>query len=453
MSGPALGCAAGEEGVPTSGASGGGFGEGGDGTPGSSTTAGASTASTASTTTTGGTGQGGTGQGGAGQGGTGQGGDGQGGDGQGGDGLGGTGQGGGGGASQGSGGEGGGTGTGGAEPESGVLTLLATGAAGAYRAAREDGVWVASAIGGTFAAGSRPAIAMRSAGAAIGLARALDDELRQTRWNGSTWTAFAAVGDAITTGDTPALASGGDGLAHAVFHGALTDFHYYARFDGSAWSPDDELVSANDVDSFGPSPAAIAVVDGDPLIVYAGNDDNLYVQERSAGTWSAGIDVSGTASVDVTPAVAALAAGADGDALIVFVAVSDGTLRWTRRVSGDWSAPASIAQALTNEAPTVAATAEGGAVVAFRGTNGGVYAAVFDGDGGSWSAPERVVPVVTTLSTPAVATGIGPAAADLVYVDAATGDVAHVRLLGDRWSDVSVVGGTALTAVALASSP
>src|SRR5690606_11704672 len=122
----------------------------------------------------------------------------------------------------------------------------------------------------------------------------------------------------ITTGESPSIASAGDGVAHATFHGALTDFHYYARHLGASWSPDDELVAAGGVDSFGPSAAAIAVVGGDPWVAYAGADDNLYVQERGASTWTGGIDVSGPASVDLTPAIAALAPGADGDAMVVF---------------------------------------------------------------------------------------------------------------------------------------
>jgi hypothetical protein len=429
-------CAAGDDEIPTGAAAtgeptggggdgrGGGDGQGGEGAGTTGTTASATGGSTTSGSTAG------SGGGGGGAGGSSQGG---------------------GGAGPGAGGDGGAGEAGGGPPESGVVTVLATGASGAFRAARQDGAWTSSEVDGTFASGSRPALAMRGPAAAVGLVRAGSDTLLATTWSGATWTSPTPLGGAITTGDTPALASGGDGVAHATFHGALTDFHYYARHDGVAWSPDDEQVSAAGVDSFGPTPAAIAVVAGDPLIAYAGADENLYVQERGGAGWSTAIDVSGDASADATPAVTALAPGAGADVLVVFG--HDTSLYWVRREPGGWTSPELVDDAFTPGGPSLAKTADGGAVLAFRGTNGGVYAALFDGDTASWSAPERVVAMVTTPSTPAVATGIGPAEAELVYVDAATGAVSHVRLEGSTWGDPSVLGGRDLTAVAAASSP
>lgn len=439
----AAGCAAGDDQVPTGAAAtgeptggGGGDGQGGAGQGASGQGAsdqGTGTTTSSSTATSTGTGDGGgtssTGQGG--DGGSGEGGD---------------------GTTTGPGGGGGQGGAGGSVPESGVLTVLATGPTSAFRAAREEGSWISSEVVGTFAAASRPAIAMRGPAAATGLLRGSTDTLLATTWNGSAWTSPTPLGGAITTGDTPAIASSGNGVAHATFHGVLTDFHYYARHDGAAWSPDDELIAVGDASSFGPTPAAIAVVGGDPLVAYAGADDGLYVQQRTGAAWSSALDVSGSASVDVTPAVAALPASADGDAIVVFAA-NDSTVWWTRREPGGWTAPELVDDAFTLQPPAVAATADGGAVATFRGTNGGVYAALFDGDAATWSAPERVVPIVTTPSSPAVATGIGPADADLVYVDGSSGAVSHVRLVGGAWTDATVLGGRDLTGVALASAP
>jgi hypothetical protein len=90
--------------------------------------------------------------------------------------------------------------------------------------------------------------------------------------------------------------------------------------------------------------------------------------------------------------------------------------------------------------------------VAFRGTNGGVYAALFDGNG--WEAPELVVPIATvTNAPPALAIGAGDAEAELAFIDDDDGSVVHVRLQNGSFGAPTTVGGTGLTGVAIAAAP
>jgi len=442
-------CAAGSEQPPTGAAATGepSTGSGGNDSATTSDAASGGSASSNSSGTQATSSSGGPGSGGAGAGGPGSGGDGPGSGGAGGVG---PGAGGAGGESSGSGGAGGGGGGGGAGPTSGIVTFFAVKAIGAFAAVRDqNGVYQTDDLGGTYAS-TRPALTMRNATAATGLVRGNSGTLLYTTFNGSAWLAPAPVGGAITTDDVPAIASALDGSAHGTFHGT-DDKLYYSLFDGSGFDPDDDPVGGSGASqAFGPTPGSIAVVDGDPIVVQAGADGDVYVLARAGAGWAAPVQIAVTATdAVVTPAMSAIDPQNGGDALLVF-AGADSKLYWSIR-DGGWSAPAEIAGALSTDPPSLTATPDG-AVVAFRGTNGGIYAALFDGSG--WEAPDPVVPIsTTTASSPALAPGAGDADAELAFVAASNGSVVHVRLQNGAFGEPTTVGGTGLIGVALAASP
>ncbi len=346
----------------------------------------------------------------------------------------------------------GGAGTGGEGPTSGIVTFFAVKSNGVFLASRDaSGAYEGSTLGGTYSATTRPALAMRNATSAVGLARGNADALVFATFNGSSWAAPAVVEVGVTTDDVPAIASALDDTAVATFLG--TDGkHYLARYTGSAFDPvDDPVGGTGPAQAFGPSSASIAVVDGETLVVQAGDDDQVYALETAGAGWADAVAIDvGAAVVNLTPAVTAIDPIHGGDALIVYTAEST-QLYWSIRDGGVWSEPVAIASALSADPPALIATPQG-AVLAFRGTNDGVYAATFDGDG--WGAPELVVPIATkTGSTPAVASGAGDADAELAFVRQSDGAIVHVRLQGGAFGAPTTVGGSGFTGVAIGASP
>ncbi len=348
-------------------------------------------------------------------------------------------------------GSGGAGGAGGAGPTSGVVTFFAVKPSGAFAAVRdENGDYATDSLSGTYVA-TRPALTMNSATTAVGLARSSTGALLFTTLGSAGWLAPAAVGPAITTDDTPAIAADLDGSAHGTFHGTDSK-HYYAVFDGAGFDPDADPVGGSGASqAFGPSAASIAVVGGVALIAQAGDDQDVYVIAKAGAGWSAPVHVAVTTTgVTLTPAVTAIDPASGGDALVVF-AGTDTKLYWSIRDGGAWSVPAEIADALTGDPPSLVATPDG-AVVAFRGTNGGIYASQFDGSG--WAAPDLLLPITTTTpSSPALAVGAGDADAELAFVRQSDGAVVHLRLLNGSFGAPITVGGSGLTGVAIAAAP
>jgi hypothetical protein len=184
----------------------------------------------------------------------------------------------------------------------------------------------------------------------------------------------------------------------------------------------------------------------------------VYEQLRVAGAWqpATGHDVGG-GSTTVGPTILGLAGGAE-DLMIVYVKASNSQIGWMTRQAGApgaWSAGALITDALTQTSIAAAALPNGGAVMAFRGLNSGVYTSIYTpGANPPWSAPAALAsPNYTTPSMPAVAPGLGPALAELAFVDAATGNVLHSRRLNGQWSAPQAIGGTGLQFVGMASHP
>lgn len=339
---------------------------------------------------------------------------------------------------------GGGSGSGGAPPLDGQAVFVAlsstTVTAGSFT---EGGGWSveSSAAGGS----QRPAVAMRGQDDALALFRD-DGALAYVTLDGAGWSSPANVGAAITTRATPALAAGSTSFA-AVFHG--DDFkHYFAAY-ASSFNPSAEAVG--NPQSFGPNPASIALLGTTSVLTFVGDDGNLYDQSRVGGVWQAASG-HGLSGLDDTPAIVALDAGAD--LLVVFNRTST-AVSFTTRSGAVWSTPADIPSALTQDPVSLAPLSGGRAALAFRGTNGKVYAAIYDPGGGQpWSSPVAIdAPAGDTPSTPAVAPGVGGAEAELVYVTTGSGDVRHSRLQGSTWSASVSAGGSGLTSVAAASAP
>jgi hypothetical protein len=294
-----------------------------------------------------------------------------------------------------------------------------------------------------------PAVAVTSATTGVGLVRsnASSGELRATTWNNGTWSAFTAVGPAITTQSRPALAVSGV-VARAIFHG--NNFkHYFASYAGT-WAPADEEVGAPQ--SFGPSAPSITTIGPDVIIAFAGNDHDVYDQVRTNGFWQAATKHNLGDVTSSTPAIVTMTSGST--LLIVFARTSDKKLLWTAKTGASWTAAQEIDMAFASDAPALLALPGGDALVAFRGLDGKLYTSRYDDAAmPAWSAPAALSSTVVIPSTPALATGVEGATAELAFVDGATGVAHHARLTGTTWSAPAAVGGTGLTHVALGSAP
>jgi hypothetical protein len=347
------------------------------------------------------------------------------------------------------GGTGGQDGGGGAAP-TGVALLLAGGGtnvtAGEFH---PPSSWTTTPLTVTTPEGA--ALTMTSPTTAVGvlaLSANAGSALQYTLWTPGSWTAFQGIAANVSGLGASSMGSTA-GTADMVTWGTnLND--YFASYAGGTWNPTAEPVTpAGGAQSFGPSPPALVIFGGNPVIAYAGSDNNLYDQTRLATGWQTANSHGITGTLTVTPAI--IAPTAQADLMIVYNATMGGQLSWTALSNGTWTTPTAITGALSNAPVALVALANGVALLAFEGTNQMLYWSVYTpGAMNLWSTPAALG---TTSASPALAPGVGTADAELVFADQGTMTAYHARFTAGAWSSPAMVGGTGVTWVALASSP
>jgi hypothetical protein len=204
---------------------------------------------------------------------------------------------------------------------------------------------------------------------------------------------------------------------------------------------------------FGPNPPVAASVGGTLLIAYDGQDGSLYDETWSSGAWAPDDEHTATQVGALSPAIVALSGGTS-DTLVVY-ADPAGTLYFTSRSAGTWSAPAVIdVKAFTNSSPSLAPLSDGRAVMAYLGTNQLPYFSVFDPVATPpWTSPAGIGTSGTPLtSPPSIAPGV--CGDDAVAVLAWPTGVAAVRYAGGAWLPATVLPGTAgMTFASVATQP
>lgn len=341
----------------------------------------------------------------------------------------------------------GGGGAGGMAPTEASLVFANSAVAVLGAAQHPGGSWSVAlpGVGSTHA----PATVLLDAEHGIGLYRAAaDGMLTYVAWSSGTFAPPLAIGGLHKSMDAPSMTAWNGGAA-AVYH--KDDFkHYFALYKpGSGWSPVAEPILANNVHSFGPTPPSIAIVGGDVVIAYAGDNNNLYDQTRSAGVWQPSVDHGVTGTVQLTPKIVAIPSGAS-DAMIAYVRKADAQVMFTLRaaVNGAWSPPAPVPSAFTNDPVGLASTGTTGAMLAFRGTNGNLYTCSYDpANNPPWSTPAAFGSSVA--SSPAVARGVGGHDAEMVWVSGL--QIQHASFAAGAWSAAEVVGGVEINGVSLAT--
>jgi hypothetical protein len=125
---------------------------------------------------------------------------------------------------------------------------------------------------------------------------------------------------------------------------------------------------------------------------------------------------------------------------------------FSTRSSGVWSTPSAINYILTNNSVALAPTANGGAVLAYRGQDGMLYWSGYSS--GALSQPTAISnPNVSIITTPTLAQGIGTAAAELVFINNLDNKAYHSRFIGSLWTTPVLIDSTVVSNAAIASFP
>jgi hypothetical protein len=332
----------------------------------------------------------------------------------------------------------------------GTVLLLGGGGATVFTGEFHGSSWATSTLGDV--SDEHPAVALNNASSGVGVIRSNNNggELRFTTWSPGRFGGLSAVGSGATDLGAPALVASATRVDLA-FHG-VDNKHYYARFTGT-WNPTAEPIGTGVDQSFGPTPPAITLLGGDPVVALADDSGLLVDRTRVAGVWQ-GVHAQDLgdagASVTVTPTVITPASGPE--LMIAFVRAPDQDVFFTTRSGGTWAAPQAVSGAFTADPVALLPLSGGDVILVVRSTDTHAYWARYSG--GVWSALMGFPWFdVAVASTPALAPGIGGTDAEIAFVDAATGEAKHGRLTGSTWGSLATVGGTGLTSVSIASAP
>ena len=273
------------------------------------------------------------------------------------------------------------------------------------------------------------------------------DKLEYATWTPGTWADFQQVG-ANTTRGRPSI-DGASGFAHTVFHGSDFKF-YYEAYDvaNGTWGSVEQVGSPQ---NFGAIPGSVvAIASAQAYLFQDGNAGNVFkAVNRSAGTWAGATQVDANANSSLSPTAIALSSGPE--LLATSIVAASGQILAFTRTAGVWSQTAAVTNAFTNGQVALSPMPNGGAMLAFRGTDGNLYYAVYSA--GAWSSVSAFsAPATAIASPPALAHGVGTATAELAFVKA-DGHAYHARYIANAWTSPLDVGATGLQNVAIASTP
>jgi hypothetical protein len=363
--------------------------------------------------------------------------------------------------------------------------LLAGGPSGTLAAVLDRaGTWAPT----PFAQGTThlPSVAfLPTVNQAVGLVMDDADGLAHfTVWDGAAWSAFAAVSPFLTPTTTPAFDGklrgasamvGVSDTAHVILWDSL--FHYwYQSYSAGTWAaPVPLAVSTAPLCSA--YSARLANLAGVPKAAFVDGTctsslttNHAYAMDVVAGVGQGAQDVSaGTLPYvdiatfpDAPPTLIALTGGT-ADLMMAYLRCPTSgctTLQvfWSVRNtgSGTWSTPAQVPNGVVTADPVaLAPLPAGGAMLAFRGTDGKLYAMTYSAaTGWGTTAPTNLAAASTTPSPPALAKSVGTADVELAFIDAADGSARHMRYTAGTWTAPTAIGAaTGLTRVALASGP
>jgi hypothetical protein len=313
------------------------------------------------------------------------------------------------------------------------------------------GAWTTSSFGAGTNAGT--SLTATSAGAGIGVYTAANgNKVGYTLWSGGAWSTPAPINASAVAMGQPFIDATGSSSAHVTYQDSTFNFWYLA-YTGGTWSAMPQAIGAN----YGPLPATIAARGVNATIGFIdgqqGSVNDVAAADLNGGTWLARDDIAGPESFKVPAVIVSLSAGPE--LLMVFAQNNNPQMMFATRTGGVWSSPAALTNCLTNDRPALAPLPNGGAILAFRGTDspttGYLYWSVYSAS--TWSAVAPfATPNESIAGPPAVTHGVGGATAEVAFLDT-SGMAHHARLTGSTWSAPVLVGGANLNGVAIASMP
>jgi hypothetical protein len=312
------------------------------------------------------------------------------------------------------------------------------------------GTWKTTTLSG--ATSFAPALTMTSTGAGVGVfCSSTGGLLTTTLWtSGVGWQIPSAISSGAIARAQPSIDATGGTTAHTTYQDGSYQF-WYAAYSAGGWSAPQAIASSGS-QSYGPVPAAIAARGADATVAFIdGQSPSVNYaaqQDLVGGTWRARADLVGPESITIEPSLIALNVGPE---LMIVFAQQNGQILFATRTGGFWGAPAAITSALTGNPVGLASLPNGGAILAFRGTDTNLYWSIYAS--GSWStvAPFQTANLSITGS-PAVTHGVSGDVAEIAFVDNG-GHAKASSLSGGVWHAPTLLGGTNMVGVSIASSP
>jgi hypothetical protein len=291
--------------------------------------------------------------------------------------------------------------------------------------------------------------------AGIVAARLTDNKLRTAVVDTCSQTLNAPAApftDALAKMGPAALADmTGVDIAFTGSLGAGTDKIYVTRWDGTTFSGPVEHPYLT------VQPLAVARAGSSLRLVHtgvSGGNPSGAMYDGPAGATQALVLPNAT-----TPSPPAATVTSDGTTVVVFRG-NDTNLYWSGRTSGAnaYGNPAQLCAGQTsclidsNQPPRAVTGSDGKAVAVWVGKDGKLYSSTLTG--AQWGAAVEVSGGETASFLPAVAPGVGGATVELVYVRASDKALRHARLSGGAWSVTATLAGQTLEGdPALAAAP
>jgi hypothetical protein len=272
-------------------------------------------------------------------------------------------------------------------------------------------------------------------------------------WSNGAWGSPAMINASAKAIDAPWVDATGGSTTHLVYQDST--YHlWYASYAGT-WSTLQAVGTAADK-FYGPVTPTAAARGTDATIAFIDGESNpansAAAGDLTSGAWQSRGDVA-AATFSISPVIIPLSAGPE--LMMVFTQTSasfDNQIVFATRTAGMWSAATPIPNALTNLRVGLAPLPNGGAILAFQGSDGDLYWSLYSGSAWSAVAPFSS-PNVSTSTPPAVTHGVAGDTAEIAYVGGSAQAAYHSRLTGGKWAAPVRVGGARLNGIAIAAAP
>jgi hypothetical protein len=290
------------------------------------------------------------------------------------------------------------------------------------------------------------------------------NKARYVKWTASTGWGTVTDVDTTVPFATGALAlASAEGQALAAYREASTKKLFYSRFDGTTWSPLNDLAhtltTTNTSAQLVPNIAGLP--GGEAWMSYNevnGTNHEVTIRARISGTWGAPVVLSNTSNTGVAPEVISLT---NGEIIVAYITSSSVGVKTRRRnTAGTWLAETALgggtaANMSASANIALAPLVGGGAIIAYRNaSNNRPMFAIFNPMTSTWSTPAEVNTdsVATSIS---VTRGMGGFLAEMAYIDSTTTNAKHTRFNGTSWTTAVTLGTSMqdLTTVSIASPP